>query len=239
MTRPEETQMDIHKPKPVHSIKEFLNEIVVIIIGVLIALGLEQAVESWHQHLEVAEAREALRKESAENLGVYAFNLGNRTCTLGNIAVLRALIQSGDIQAVRAATAQENLLRAGLQQYGADTTVWDTINASSMLSHMDSEERLLFAKLYGFFTNEKIFRVSNYNKVVELTAKGRDFDGSSESSRDLLHDLALIDYFYRTRVADYPRLIKGVDKRLHIKPRAQKPDDPFLCRRLPPDGTLS
>jgi hypothetical protein len=35
--------MHIHKPKPLHGIREFLSEIGVIVVGVLIALGLEQA----------------------------------------------------------------------------------------------------------------------------------------------------------------------------------------------------
>lgn len=37
--------MDIHKPKPIHNWREFLSEIGVIVLGVLIALGAEQSIE--------------------------------------------------------------------------------------------------------------------------------------------------------------------------------------------------
>jgi len=40
--------MHIHLPKPLHGWKEFTNEIFVIVVGVLIALGFEQVVEELH-----------------------------------------------------------------------------------------------------------------------------------------------------------------------------------------------
>ena len=41
--------MDIHKPKPWRSWPELVKEIGAIVIGVLIALGAEQAVERVHR----------------------------------------------------------------------------------------------------------------------------------------------------------------------------------------------
>jgi hypothetical protein len=44
--------MDIHKPKPWHGLREFLKEYVIIVIGVLTALGAEAGVEQLHwRHL--------------------------------------------------------------------------------------------------------------------------------------------------------------------------------------------
>ncbi len=37
--------MDIHKPKPVHSWREFATEIGIVVIGIAIALGGEQIIE--------------------------------------------------------------------------------------------------------------------------------------------------------------------------------------------------
>ncbi len=55
--------MDIHKPKAAHSFREFLIEIGTITCGILIALGLEQAVEAIHWAEKVHEAREAIHQE--------------------------------------------------------------------------------------------------------------------------------------------------------------------------------
>lgn len=60
--RPETVEgdtMHIHKPRPLHSIREFLSEISVIVVGVLIALALEQVVEylNWSHKVAQAEVR--------------------------------------------------------------------------------------------------------------------------------------------------------------------------------------
>ena len=55
--------MDIHRPKYVHGWRELLKEIGIIVIGVVIALGAEQVVESLHWMYQV-EAGEAALKEA-------------------------------------------------------------------------------------------------------------------------------------------------------------------------------
>ena len=65
----EDELMDIHKPKPVHSWRELLKEIGIIVIGVAIALSGEQAVEALHNHHRAEQAREGIRGEIALGLG--------------------------------------------------------------------------------------------------------------------------------------------------------------------------
>src|SRR5476649_319958 len=59
--------MDIHKPKPWHGVREFLKEYAIIVVGVLTALGAEQAVEAAHWHQKVAVVRSALQGELAND----------------------------------------------------------------------------------------------------------------------------------------------------------------------------
>ena len=40
--------MHFHLPKPLHGWREFAGEVGIIVIGVLIALGAEQVVETLH-----------------------------------------------------------------------------------------------------------------------------------------------------------------------------------------------
>ncbi|MBV9548833.1 MAG: hypothetical protein JO256_04075, partial [Alphaproteobacteria bacterium] len=63
--------MDIRKPKPTHSWRDFLTEIGVIVIGVAIALAGEQAVEWLHWQSEVGTARQAIFAEMADNNSRY------------------------------------------------------------------------------------------------------------------------------------------------------------------------
>ena len=51
--------MDIHKPGPIQNWRDLLKEVGVIVLGVSIALGAEQAVEWLHWRSEVTAARAA------------------------------------------------------------------------------------------------------------------------------------------------------------------------------------
>jgi hypothetical protein len=64
--------MDIHKPKPIHSWRDFIKEIGIIVLGVSIALSAEQAVEFFHWKNKLAEAEAGMRKELGDDDGPQA-----------------------------------------------------------------------------------------------------------------------------------------------------------------------
>jgi hypothetical protein len=72
--------MEIHKPKAAHSWREFLIEIATIVLGILIALGLEQGIEAFHEHQLAREAREAIDAEMREDMSRIAYRLTQQPC---------------------------------------------------------------------------------------------------------------------------------------------------------------
>ena len=65
--------IDVHPPhEAAHTWKDFLIHIATIVIGLLIAIGLEQGVELFHHHREVVETREALHNERDQNRRAFA-----------------------------------------------------------------------------------------------------------------------------------------------------------------------
>jgi hypothetical protein len=59
--------LDVHPPQHTpHGWRDFFIHIATIVIGLLIAVGLEQTVEAIHRHHERAELRESLRTETEE-----------------------------------------------------------------------------------------------------------------------------------------------------------------------------
>ena len=70
--------MDIHKPW--HSLREFLKEYVIIVVGVLTALAAEQIVVAVDQHKQVEQARAALRREVRHDLTYAVLGLRNDRC---------------------------------------------------------------------------------------------------------------------------------------------------------------
>jgi len=60
--------LDVHPPdEAVHSWKDFFIHIATIVVGLCIAVGLEQVVEFFHHRHEVRDTREKLREERRDN----------------------------------------------------------------------------------------------------------------------------------------------------------------------------
>ena len=60
--------MHFSVPKPLHGWRQFTGEVGIIVVGVLIALGAEQLVASWHWRSEVRQTDQRLVREMAMNL---------------------------------------------------------------------------------------------------------------------------------------------------------------------------
>ncbi len=90
--------IDVHPPRhAANSWRDFFIHIVTIVIGLLIAIGLEQGVELLHERHEARDTREALRLEREENRKrlIHEGNFWHRrTAALqNNLLVLRYLQQ--------------------------------------------------------------------------------------------------------------------------------------------------
>jgi hypothetical protein len=49
--------MHVHLPKPMHGWRAFAGEVGIIVLGVLIALGAEQVVQTIHERGEARDAK--------------------------------------------------------------------------------------------------------------------------------------------------------------------------------------
>lgn len=85
--------MEIHKPKPVHNWREFLTEIGTIVIGILIALGLEQSIEALHERHLAQEASKAIHAEMQEDLRRIAAHRALQPCNDRRLNEIAALLK--------------------------------------------------------------------------------------------------------------------------------------------------
>jgi len=88
--------LDVHPPhEPIHSWRDFFVHLSTITVGLLIALGLENAVESLHHRDIVSEARENIRREIEQNQEAVKEDLtnldANENGMKANLAVLRTM----------------------------------------------------------------------------------------------------------------------------------------------------
>lgn len=141
--------MEIHKPKAVHGWRELINEIGVIIIGVLIALSAEQAVEWVHWQNEVGDAREALAVELGHDVGAAEFRFKDSACIARRIAELSDW--SGRLRGGRATPLAGAIGSPGT--YGMRTSSWEIVKTNQIASHIPLGARLDYGRLYDLLEN--------------------------------------------------------------------------------------
>ena len=84
--------MDIHKPKAWHGVREFLKEYVIIVIGVLTALGAEQVAVALRDRQAAAEARGAVYTEIRLNLSYMQNRMATQACVERRLDEIGALL---------------------------------------------------------------------------------------------------------------------------------------------------
>jgi hypothetical protein len=169
--------MEIHPPaKPIESVRDFLVHLSMIVIGILIALGLEQSVETWHHHALGREARDNILSEIRDNkkeIDQERANVKKNQATL-----VRTLATVRDFLAHKKITHAEMSMRVN----GAtlSSTSWTTAAATGALAYMGYDETKRFAKAYDLQsfvqrTQEEEFRmVTSPIAIVSFSPGGPD-----------------------------------------------------------------
>ncbi len=148
--------MHIHKPKAAHSLREFVSEISVIAVGILIALAGEQLVESLHWRHEKEVMRASLHREIEGNLTSAAIREMISPCFQARIAELGRKLDdahgawkadpASDPNA-RRYSALPVAIVAPLYAWYSDGR-WRTALASASLAHMSESERTAYSYSY-------------------------------------------------------------------------------------------
>ncbi len=138
--------MDIHKPKPWHGGRELLKEIGTIVIGVLVAIAFEQAVEWLHWRHKLADADAAVRFELHDDDLPQAYaRIVVRGCLETRLDALTAAL---------AADQPRESLGPLLRGYNPpfrtwDTNAWQVMVSSDVLTRLTAEEALHRSQAYN------------------------------------------------------------------------------------------
>jgi hypothetical protein len=178
--------MDIHKPKPWHSWREFLKEYAIIVIGVLTALAAEQAAESLHHREIVARGEAALRDNFARFVQFKAEIDQEAPCMAARAAEVRAILDS--------AGNTRRLGRVGTipQPYPLPWQIdtWEAMVAAGAAPYLPQAKTVLYSRiamsgvdLYNAATNEW----ADWGALSSLSGATRPFSEAEEAkARDTL-----------------------------------------------------
>jgi hypothetical protein len=219
--------MDIHKPKPWRGLREFLKEYVIIVVGVLTALGAEQAVEWLHHTTEVSEARATLHDEVRRDMTTLVLQAREDRCAEGLLNRLDAWARGGP------KPAWNRDLFPSLR-----TSVWD-MERTGAVQHMELKERLALANFYGGIENQ----TSIVNRVRELMSDLRGDHNlttlSPQAADDTLKAVGRARPVLAGEAANAPRLV-GLGRSLGVEPGEPDADQKArvddICRAAGVDG---
>jgi hypothetical protein len=170
-------QPQAEQPAPMHDIhpphhaattsRDFLIHIATIVLGLLIALGLEQSVERIHHYYELSETREALAQEELANEKAWADNEFDWRRTFvelkNNLAVLEYVrAHPGTPQ-----TALPGDLKWTQSPFMWNHAVWDSAQQKGITQRMPLEEANSHTEFYGFMTMMAGQSLQTWNAINE------------------------------------------------------------------------
>jgi hypothetical protein len=166
--------MDIHKPKAAHSVREFLTEIGTIICGILIALGLEQAVEQLHWRHVVSEAKDGMSTEIGGLLGLAQARTETMNCVEGRLDQLATLVDSAERTGRLTAYGPPGFPGTN----GWSSGVWQSTVAGQVSAHLDRAELRAYTATYNFVSliaSDNRREVDVWTTLYGLAGPGRRF----------------------------------------------------------------
>ena len=187
--------MHFHLPKPLHGWRAFAGEVGIIVVGVLIALGFGQVVQSIHDRSVANQARDAIRAEVQENLWWLEFRGGYEPCIEGMLSELGSVLARA-----REGEPTPLITTVHFPVYAKITSLrWNANAEAGRTSLFSGNEQRLLGNMY--FTTED-FRASQ-DQEEAVWARMGFVEGLSHFTPADVHDLSVLlaEARYRNRRA--------------------------------------
>jgi len=143
--------LDVHPPhQPAHTWKDFFIHIATIVLGLLIAISLEQTVEYLHHRREAKEAREALRLEREINHSRYRIDTASfrrfKAIVRNNLSVLAYLKQHPGTPE----DALPGFIVCGIPWNPPEESAWKAAQQTNATSYMSASDVQRYTASYYF-----------------------------------------------------------------------------------------
>ena len=226
--------MHVQLPKPLHGWRELAGEVGIIVLGVLIALGAEQLIQTIHSQREVAQFRSAVDLELATTLAAYRYRVDQEPCVKRRLGELRRWLDAS-----RAGTTLAPAGEIGRPSlYSFLTSVWKS-SSPNVMNNLSLVTRERYAGLYDFAGLVD----GQLDQEAEIWRSLNAFNGASQLSPEDRSKIA--DLAYRAKsvddlvVSNYPWFKQnaaemGIAPAWGERGKFVTPPDPEFCRPLFP-----
>ena len=157
--------MHFHLPKPLHGWREFVGEVGIIVIGVLIALGAEQILEDWRWHEKLAAAQKSIDYELNAQLDYSQEVVRFSRCAPKYVDVLEAAILRHDAAAIGKLHDTQPPFRPRPWR----TTAWQSAMSTQVADHMDADKLAQYALIFTSFEYARTLQASVLSDFAQAT----------------------------------------------------------------------
>jgi hypothetical protein len=136
--------MHVRVPKPLHGWRAFAGEVGIIVLGVLIAIGFGQIVETLNWSAQVRDAKSALSQDMAQSNRVFAYRVAAHDCVARRLDRIGGIIEQSAQHKARPAVGDvfPDIGNALFKN------AWETSRADQVLAHFDRKSLRLFGSYY-------------------------------------------------------------------------------------------
>ena len=182
--------------RPINGWPGFLTELAIVVLGVLIALGAQQAADAWRWRGEVRQFRAAVDNEIGYNVGAYIDRLKQSDCINRRLDQLDRWHK--EVAAGQRLPLTSRIGRPTTTQLR--TSVWQS-RTPEVTAHLPLEQRIAYAAFYDMFAGYQVIG----DRERQLWGELLDFEGAASlDSGNLMRLKGLIE---RGRLAS--RLVDG------------------------------
>jgi hypothetical protein len=214
--------LEVHPPHhPARSWEDFFIHIATIVVGLLIAVGLEQTVEGIHHRNERAELTEQMRAEAEHNVPVIQEDIDRLVAEYRYVDALRAALVGGEVTA-------QGVNVHGVPPPGVMTQIttpsrgtWQAYQAAGVTALLPTDQAKLYARVDFNVGEEQNAEDPMFTKLSELASEcertGYDHSSSAVSHitlserKDLIYKLDQLNNSI-LMLASYLAIVNGADQ---------------------------
>jgi hypothetical protein len=140
--------LDVHPPHaPTHTWRDFLLHIATIVIGLLIAIGLEQSVETIHHRHQRDELTERMRAEAERNLPVIRESVVRLQTQRAYIQSLQAALSSAKVSGITVSVPGVKPRGGSAVFVSVSRSTWISAQAAGLVALLPSDQAGLYSRI--------------------------------------------------------------------------------------------
>jgi hypothetical protein len=140
--------IDVHAPhETVHTWRDFFIHIATIVVGLCIAVGLEQTVEYFHHRYQRAEVVEQMRAEAEHNLPILQKDIDKLLVQFRYVKALHDALAAGKVTPSGVDVAGVPVPGVTVVFTTASRGTWQAAQSAGLTALLPTEQAKLFARL--------------------------------------------------------------------------------------------